>query len=112
MGKPNFKEQSRFKGKKLSTNALIAEREKKKMYHKYKKMLRKEEKQNPKTSSKSSSDQTIVNEQQQRSFYDKADKKRDNFENDKKMSSYKKVQLEYEMKTKEKEEKLQVGNFI
>ena len=36
--------QSKFKGKKLSTNALIAEREKTKLFHKYKKMLTKERK--------------------------------------------------------------------
>ena len=110
MGKPNFND--RFKGKKLSTNALIAEREKKKMYHKYKKMLRKEEKQNMKNSTPG---EKVPSRQQKTSYQDEADQKRNTFENDKnfkKMSSYKKVQIEYESKEKEKEEKIQVCKLV
>jgi hypothetical protein len=108
MGKPNFND--RFKGKKLSTNALIAEREKKKMFHKYKKMLRKEEKQNMKNSTPD--EKALVAEKRQKAHQNEADTRRNTFENDKsfkKMSSYKKAQIEYESKAKEKEEKLQVN---
>ena len=113
MGKPQAKHyQTKFKGKKLSTNALIAEREKRKLYFKYQKTLKKEAKKNPIDNSSTiarNSNESFAKNNDDIGASNFKNKKFDKNLNSHKMSSYKKAQLEYESKNKEKEEKKKVN---
>lgn len=98
----NMPKEKYFKGKKLNKNALIAEREKRKLYFKYKKSLKKEKK----GLNKSETEKATNNVSHEKTA--KKDKIQNQQENKPIMSSYKKVQIQYETKAKEQEEKFQV----
>jgi hypothetical protein len=110
MGKRFEKDMGKFKGNKISTNALIAEREKRKMFFKYKKMLKKENKNNPNFFKEQQEKQRISHEMLN-SSQEPRSSKGENTHNKKGMSSYKNAQNEYESKLHEKEKQEEVINL-
>lgn len=92
--------------KRLKRNDLIAQRERQKLKHKLNKELRKERKLNENGKNKSDFKKKVTNEK------DNVSSMNDTRSKNKKVSSYKRAQLEYERKNDEKQKNIEVRLII